>query len=332
MRILITGAAGFIGAHLADHLIAEGHEVAGMDDMSGGFWRNVNPAMDFHMLDLRDRSAAAAVVEKTAPEVLCHLAANAREGASQFQPLDVTDRNLLAYVNVLVPSIKTGVKKVVLFSSMSVYGEQEPPFDERMPRCPADIYAVNKAAMEETTEILSDVHGFQYTIVRPHNVFGERQCMRDKYRNVIGIFMNSIMRGERPFIYGDGEQERAFSYIYDSLPSFGRAVELRADLHGQIINVGGMRPITINRLAELVCRHFDGGHGVVHVEDRPREVKRAWSTWEKSVRLLGYDEKVGIEEGIRRMASWAKQLGPQDWVTDPLELVNEKTPRPWLRG
>jgi UDP-glucose 4-epimerase len=332
MRILITGAAGFIGGHLADYLIAEGREAAGIDDMSGGFWRNVNPAMDFHAVDLRDRSATAAVVEKTRPEVLCHLAANAREGASQFQPLDVTDRNLLAYLNVLVPCIKRGIKKVALFSSMSVYGEQEPPFDEALPRCPTDIYAVNKTAMEETTEILSDVHGFQYTIIRPHNVFGERQCIRDKYRNVIGIFMNAIMRGETPFIYGDGEQERAFSYIHDSLPSFARAAELRPELHGEVINVGGMRPTTINRLAELVCQHFAGAPEPTHIEERPREVKRAWSTWEKSVRLLGYEEKIGGEEGIRRMAVWAKKLGPQEWVTDSLELVNEKTPRPWRSG
>ncbi|NIM07000.1 MAG: NAD-dependent epimerase/dehydratase family protein, partial [Armatimonadetes bacterium] len=279
-----------------------GHEVAGVDDMSGGFRRNVNPAMDFHVADLRDRSAAAAVVEKTRPEILCHLAANAREGASQFQPLDVTDRNLLAYINTLIPCIKMGLKKVILFSSMAMYGEQEPPFDESMPRLPADIYGVNKAAMEQTTEILADVHEFQYTIIRPHNVFGERQSIRDKYRNVIGIFMNSIMRDEAPFIYGDGEQERAFSYIHDCLPSFARAAELRPELHREAINVGGMHPITINRVAELVCQHFEGAPEPVHIEDRPREVKHAWCTWEKSVRLLGYEEPIGIEEGIRRTA------------------------------
>jgi UDP-glucose 4-epimerase len=330
MKVLITGAAGFIGAHLADYMIAGGHEVAGIDDMSGGFWRNLNPATDFHLVDLRDRAAAAAAVEKVRPEVLCHLAANAREGASQFQPLDVTDRNLLGYLNVLIPCIKNRLKKVLLFSSMAVYGEQEPPFDERMSRCPADIYGVNKSAMEEMTEILSDVHGFQYTTVRPHNVFGERQSIRDKYRNVIGIFMNSILRGEPPFIYGDGEQERAFSYIHDCLPSFARAAELRPELHGAAINVGGMHPITVNRLAEIIRRHFNNPLEAVRVEERPREVKRAWCTWEKSARLLGYEEPIGLEEGIRRTAQWAKELGPQEWVVDTLELVNEKTPRPWL--
>lgn len=300
--------------------------------MSGGFWRNVNAAMDFHAIDLKDRERTEAIVRKIQPEILLHLAANAREGASQFQPLDVTDRNILAYLNVLVPCIKAHIKKVVLFSSMSVYGDQEPPFDEAMKRIPADIYAVNKAAMEETTEILSDVHDFQYTIVRPHNVFGERQCLRDKYRNVIGIFMNCIMRGDVPFIYGDGQQERAFSYIHDSVPSFARAAELSPELDKQIINVGGKDPMTIKQVAELVSLCFPGAPEPVHLEERPREVKRAWSTWEKSVRLLGYEEKVGTEEGIRRMAAWAKQLGPQEWVTDPLEIVNEKTPRPWLQS
>ncbi len=125
----------------------------------------------------------------------------------------------MAYLNVLVPALRAGVRKVVLYSSMAVYGDQTPPFSEEMPRRPVDVYGVNKAGMEEITEILADVHDFSYTIIRPHNVFGERQSLRDPFRNVVAIFMNRILRGEPLYIFGDGEQRRAFSYLGDALPA-----------------------------------------------------------------------------------------------------------------
>jgi UDP-glucose 4-epimerase len=264
--------------------------------------------------------------------VLCHLAANAREGASQFQPRDVCSRNLTAYINALVPCISHGLKKVVLYSSMAVYGEQPTPFSEELPRQPVDIYGVNKTAMEEITEILAEVHEFSYTIIRPHNVFGERQSLRDPFRNVVGIFMNRIMRGEPLYVYGDGEQQRAYSYIADSLPAFLRAATLDPTLDKQIINVGGKEEITVNQLVELVTAQFAGKPQVTHLPDRPREVKYAFSTWEKSAQLLGYTEPFGLREGIRRMAEWAKELGPQPWTEETLELPSDKAPIIWTQN
>jgi len=330
MRVLVTGAAGFMGSHVAEGLLNAGHEVVGVDDLSGGFRANVVAGTRFLQLDLRDSAGIERLVRDNPPEVLCHLAANAREGASQFQPRDVCGRNLMAYVNVLVPAIRAGVKKVVLYSSMAVYGEQEPPFSEEMPRQPVDVYGVNKAAMEEITEILADVHGFSYTIIRPHNVFGERQSLQDPYRNVVAIFMNRIMRGESVYIYGDGEQQRAFSYIGDSLPAFLRAVDLAPELDRQILNVGGAQPVAINELLEVVAAEFGAEPEVVHLAERPREVKYAYCTWQKSEELLGYQERFGLEEGIRRMAEWARSLGPQPWREDRLELPSEKAPHIWL--
>jgi UDP-glucose 4-epimerase len=330
VRILVTGAAGFIGGHITEGLSADGHEVIGVDDLSGGVRENVAPPAEFIELDLRDAGRTEQTVLANPPDVLCHLAANAREGASQFQPRDVCGRNLLAYANVLVPCIQAGVKKVVLYSSMAVYGDQPPPFDETMPRMPVDVYGVNKTAMEEMTEILAEVHGFRYTIVRPHNVFGERQTLSDPFRNVVAIFMNRIMRGEPIYIYGDGQQKRAFSYIYDSLPAFLRATELRPELDREIINVGGKRPVTVSRLFELVRSAFDANPEVIYLPDRPREVKNAYCTWEKSEKLLGYEERYTLEEAIRRMAAWAKSAGPQPWREEQLELPSQKAPSIWM--
>jgi UDP-glucose 4-epimerase len=321
-----------MGSHVTEGLMAGGHEVVAVDDLSGGFRRNLLPEVKFHQLDLRDGAATERVVKESSPEVLCHLAANAREGASQFQPRDVCGRNLTAYVNTLVPAIQCGMKKVVLYSSMAVYGDQEAPFDESMPRRPVDVYGVNKTAMEEITEILADVHDFSYTTIRPHNVFGERQSLQDQFRNVVGIFMNRIMRGEPLYVYGDVEQRRAFSYIGDSLPAFLRAAELRPELDHQIVNVGGERAITVNELVKIVSAEFRAEPELVYLPDRPREVKDAYSTWQKSEKLLGYEEQFGIEEGVRRMAEWARTLGPQPWTEETLELPSEKAPYIWMDG
>jgi len=332
MRIIVTGAAGFIGSHVGEGLAARGHQVIALDDLSGGFKRNLVGDVAFHQVDLRDAAATEKVICGHQPEILCHLAANAREGASQFQPRDVCARNLTAYINALVPCINHGLKKVVLYSSMAVYGEQQTPFSEDLPRQPVDIYGVNKTAMEEITEILADVHGFSYTLLRPHNVFGERQSLRDPFRNVVGIFMNRILRGEPLYLYGDGEQKRAFSYIADSLPSFLRACDLDPALDQQIINVGGIEAVTINELADLVVAQFDAKPQIKHLPDRPREVKYAFSTWEKAAKLLGYAEPFGMREGIRRMAAWAKTLGPQPWTEETLELPSDRAPVIWTQN
>lgn len=328
-KILVTGGAGFMGSHIVDMLLDKGYDVYSVDDLSGGYMRNVNLNAKFLKVDLGDVKKNEKLIAKIKPEFIFYLAANAREGASQFQPFAVTYRNFYAYINTLKNAItQRTLRKIVLFSSMAVYGNQTAPFDEAMERRPEDIYGVNKAAMERTTEILSSVHDFDYTIIRPHNVFGERQSLSDRYRNVIGIFMNKIMRKEPLLIYGDGEQVRAFSYIFDSLPCYIKCLD--DSTNSEIINIGGIEKITINKLAELVCDAMGvENYPKEYLPARPCEVKYAYCTYEKSVRLLGYKERIGYEEGIRRMAKWAKEMGLQEWVTEKLEIYSSKAPAWW---
>ncbi len=335
MRILVTGAAGFMGSHLVDSLVNLGNEVYGVDDMSGGFWRNINPKSYFTQLDLRDQTTTDNFISQARPEILFHLAADATEGRSQFTPVNCVQRNLMAYLNTLVPSIREGLKKVVLVSSMSVYGDQKPPFSEEMPRSPVDVYGVSKSSMEHITEVLADVHSFNYTIVRPHNVYGERQNIADPYRNVVGIFINALLNNKHFFIYGDGEQKRAFTNIADFTPYLLKA-GMDSRTNGEIINIGPREEVSINHLAELVLKIFyPQGTPVellpVHLPDRPKEVKEAFCTTHKAEDLLGYHTSIPLEVGLQKMVEWATVLGPQAprFLVDGLELVTDQVPISW---
>ena len=308
MRIILTGAAGFIGYHLTNALVDRGHEVFALDDYSGGYnkpkckvWR-----IDLATYDLKP-------LEEFRPEVLVHCAANAREGESVFSPEKITRQNLWAYARTLRTCIHAGnLKRVVCFSSMAVYGDQKPPFDESIPLHPVDVYGWNKAAMEGITLTMAPIHGFKIAVLRPHNVFGPHQSMRDRYRNVCAIFCNRVLKNEPIYIYSDGMQRRSFSYIDDSLDCYVRAVEGAAD--GHVVNIGGTQETTINDLTRAVLEDFGvSDHKIIHLPARPIEVQDAWTTYRKSQELLGFEERIGWREGVRRMVKWAKEQGPSSW-------------------
>lgn len=337
MRILVTGAAGFMGSHLVDSLVTNtAHEVFGVDDLSGGYLRNVHPKSHFTKLDLRNKKNVESYIAHIQPELLYYLAADATEGRSQFTPISATERNYVAYLYTLVPAIKNGLKKVVLTSSMSVYGNQQTPFSEEMPTKPEDIYAIAKTAMEQSTAILSKVYGFDYVIIRPHNVYGPKQNLSDPYRNVIGIFINCILQKKHFFIYGDGRQKRAFTYIDDFTP-YCLASGLRSNVNGEIINIGPRQEHTINEVSSIVLHTFFGSKNIpknlmpVYLDPRPQEVKEAFCTSTKAEKLLGYTTSMNLEEGVARMVKWAKSIGPQEftYLSEGLELETSKTPKTW---
>src|SRR3990167_1107436 len=281
-KILVTGSAGFIGSHIYDLLFDGGYEVYGVDDLSGGFMRNVLQKKYFTKLDLRDRVKTAAYVKKIKPDIIFHLVADATEGRSQFTPFSAIDRNIVAYLNLLVPAIKHGLKKMILTSSMSVYGAQQVPFNENMIPQPEDIYGISKMSMEKTTHVLADVYGFKYVIIRPHNVYGKNQNLSDPYRNVVGIFENRLLHGKSFYIYGDGKQKRAFSHINDIVPAMiTAAFEPKAE--HSIFNLGSDHPSTVRELADVVLEEFFAGKPVpkrlqpMFLPDLPQEVKFAYS-------------------------------------------------------
>jgi UDP-glucose 4-epimerase len=232
--------------------------------------------------------------------------------------------------NLLVAAINNNVHKFVFTSSMAVYGRQNPPFSENMPREPEDPYGISKDYCEKMLEIFSKIYGLNYTILRPHNVYGPRQNISDPYRNVLGIWINRIMKGEPPYIFGDGKQTRAFSYIGDVTPAIANS-GFYAKANNNIINVGSDEVISINDACKIVLDTMHSNLKPIYLNERSGEVKHAYCTCEKAEELLDYKTKTKLKVGIRKMVDWAKEMGPQKPTYKlPLEIT-KNAPKIWIK-
>lgn len=325
-KILVTGAAGFMGSWLVDELIKRGHSVTGVDNLLGGYERNINSQSTFVKLDLRNFDETQKLCKNI--DIIFHLAAYAAEGQSVFSPAAINDLNIAPMNNLLVAAANNDIKKFVFTSSMAVYGSQKPPFDESLERKPDDPYGVGKAYCERMLEIFGHTYDIDYTIIRPHNVYGPRQNIYDPYRNVLGIWMNRIMRSKPPIVYGDGSQTRAFSYIKDIIPCLASAAFLQA-AKNQVINLGSDEVISVNEACDLVMDVCQKRYKPTYVEERPNEVKHAYCTVQKSIDLLGYKTRHDLRSGLKEMYEWAETLGPKEpTYTLPLEIT-KKAPSTW---
>ena len=231
--------------------------------------------------------------------------------------------------NQLVSAVNNNVSRVVFTSSMAVYGDQIPPFSETLPRRPVDPYGAGKTYCETVQEIFAKTYGFEYVIIRPHNVYGPRQNIADPYRNVLGIWMNRLLRGKPPIIYGDGKQTRAFSYIGDVTPAIANA-GLFSKPVGEIINVGSDEVVTIQKACQTLLNITGSDLRPLFADERPGEVKHAYCTVAKSKQLLEYSTRFKLADGLSCMYEWARRLGPQQPTYKlPLE-INRRAPKVWL--
>lgn len=324
MKIIVTGSAGFIGSHLVDRLIKEGHFVVGIDDLSGGFVRNLNPNSVFFQIDCRNAEAVAKVFSDTKPEAVYHLAASAAENKAQFSPVDITSRNYDAFIKVLTPFIKYGGKRFIFTSSIAVYGALQTPFKETDTPGPEDLYGINKLAIEQTLKVMSKVHDFEYVIARPHNVYGPRQNMSDPYRNVVTIWMNAILKKEPFYIYGDGLQRRCFSYIDDVVEALYNCMD--EEVANMTFNVGSDKSYSLNDLM-FALSPTDKAE---YLPERPQEVKEAIADHTLAREYLKYDDKTPLAEGLAKTWEYCKAQGAQKPIYTKLEIVNEKVPKNWL--
>ena len=329
MRIFITGVAGFLGSHLADRLIADGHQVSGCDNFIGGYRDNVPAGVNFFKSDCLDRERMWELLEGV--DVVYHAACTAYEGLSVFSPYLVTLNTFQATLSMLSAAIVCKVKRFVFLSSMARYGAQDTlPFTEDMVCRPQDPYGIAKYAAELEIAELCRTHGIEYSIAVPHNIIGPRQKYDDPYRNVASIFINLMLQKRAPAIYGDGEQTRCFSFVDDVVDPLVRMGTL-PEAEGEIINVGpDQGEVTINELFKIIAGLTGFKGEPMRLPGRPREVKRASCSAEKARRLLGYEPKTTLEDGLRKMIEWIEKRGMRKFEYHlPLEIENDQTPRTW---
>ena len=304
--VIITGVAGLLGSRLADWIIENHPEynVVGIDDLSGGYIENINKKVIFLNVNLTSPSIKD-IFQQYKPKYVFHFAAYAAEGLSPFIRTYNYTNNLLPTANLVNNCINYDVKRLVFTSTMAVYGHGEGGiFHEGMKRNPIDPYGVAKAACENDIEIAGEQHGLDWCIIRPHNVYGAKQNIWDKYRNVLGIWMYYHMEGKPITIFGDGNQKRAFSYIDDSLEPLWNAA-IRPEASKQIINLGGIHEYSINEASDILYGVL-GGAEKVYLEGR-HEVHTAISTFQKSIDILGFEHKTNLKEGLTKMWEWAQQ-------------------------
>jgi UDP-glucose 4-epimerase len=307
-RVLVTGAAGFIGSHVAEGCLKLGMQVTATDDLSGGFRENVPAGAEWRQGDLRDPAFCAALFREAKFDFVYHLAAYAAEGLSHFIRRYNYQTNLVASMNLLNEAVKQEVKSFVFTSSIAVYGRNQTPMTEAMVPEPEDPYGISKYAVELDLRAAHEMFGLDYVVFRPHNVYGERQNIADKYRNVVGIFMNQALQNEPMTVFGDGLQTRAFSHVDDVAPLIARA-PLVAAARNQVFNVGADTPYTVLELAHEVARGFGVEARVTHLPAR-NEVVHAFSDHAKVREVFGPPAATDLASGIARMAGWVKARGP----------------------
>jgi len=263
-------------------------------------------------------------------EYVFHLAAYAAEGLSHFIKRFNYENNLIGSINLINASINTGVKCFVFTSSIAVYGDSPVlPMTEDTPALPEDPYGIAKLAVEQELRVCKRMFGLDYVIFRPHNVYGERQNIGDKYSNVVGIFMNQILRGEPMAIFGDGSQMRAFSYIGDVAPIIAEAIEVPG-AYNQIFNIGADQPYTVSELAEHVARAMRVELNIIHLPPR-KEVSNAYSSHDKIRQVFGNRQRYSLEEGLNRMAAWVKRYGARRSQEFEGIEVAKNFPQAWLK-
>jgi len=307
---LVTGGAGFMGSHVADHLLAMGHDVVVLDDLSGGFRENVPAGATFVQGSITDHELINRLFARHSFDYVYHLAAYAAEGLSHFIKRFNYNNNLVGSVNLLNAAINHNVKCFVFTSSIAVYGAGQSPMSEDMIPVPEDSYGISKLAVEQELRVSHEMFGLDYVVFRPHNVYGERQNIGDRYRNVVGIFMNQLLRGEPMTIFGDGTQQRAFTHIDDVAPIIASSVDIRA-ARNQIFNIGADVPHTVNDLAEVVARAMAKPCEVNHLAAR-NEVKIAFSDHSRAEQVFGKRAKTPLADGVRAMATWVREHGARE--------------------
>ena len=328
MKVFISGVAGFLGSHLADAYTHSGDEVVGCDNMIGGDLHNLPEGIEFKEADCGDVEAMKPLLENV--DLVYHCGAIATEGLSVFSPAIIAKHVYENTAGLLAASASKRVKRFVYCSSMARYGKGKAPFSEDQPADPVDPYGIAKYAGELLVRNVCQTHGMEHVIAVPHNIIGPRQKYDDPYRNVASIMINRMLQGKQPIIYGDGEQTRSFSFVQDCVDPLVKMGTLPG-LNGEVINIGpDTETVSINELARILGELLKFELHPIYVPDRPKEVKNTSCSADKARRLLGYETKVSLREGLQRMVDWIRQHGTKPFSYHlPIEIDSPLVPATW---
>jgi UDP-glucose 4-epimerase len=306
MRVLVTGGAGFIGSNLADALVAAGHDVVVLDDLSAGNKENVHAGARFVEGSITDPGV---LHEATAGvEVVFHQAARGSVPRSIEDPVASELINAVGTLQVLLAARDAGARRVVVASSSSVYGGLAPmPTVESSPLQPKSPYGVTKLAADHYTRVFPELYGLETIALRYFNVFGPRQQPGSQYAAVIPLFTDALLTGETPVVHGDGQQTRDFTFVEDVVRANLAAAS--ADASGIAVNIAGGSPKTILETLHTIA----GALGVTvepeHGPDRAGDIKASWADVTLAKEALGWVPEVPFEEGIARTVEWFRDHG-----------------------
>ena len=306
-KALVTGVAGFIGSHVAEHCLSAGMTVVGVDDLSGGFRRNVPSGVRFVQADLTDPGSIRSLWTQEGPfDVVHHLAAFAAEGLSHQARQHTYSANLLATAGLINAALNGKTRHFVFASSIAVYGTGQLPLREDATPRPEDPYGISKYACELDLQAAQETYGMDFTIFRPHNVYGERQNLADPHRNVIAIFLRQCLAGEPMTVFGDGHQTRAFTHVDDVAPLIARAPSVPG-ARNATFNIGCNEAVRVIDLAHAVAAALGIPARIRHLPARP-EVVHAVSDHGRVERVFDVHASIPLAKGLAATAIWARAL------------------------
>ena len=328
-KVVITGISGLLGSTYARYLITKGgYEVVGIDYMIGGVEGNVPEKAEYIRGDIQDTALLTEVCKDA--DCVFHTAALPYEGLSVFSPAITTNSIVSGTVSVASACLANDVRLLINCSSMARYGDQIPPFTEDMLRKPVDPYGLAKAQAEEHLELLNEIHGLNFVTVVPHNVIGKGQRYYDPFRNVVGIMINRVLQGKPIVVYGDGEQKRSFSNVYDCIEAVFKIMTSNRDIAKQVYNIGpDDNEISIKQLAYKVGHFCEKYPNLQHFPDRPREVKNAFCSSDKIRQEFNYNAAITVDQTLKDMISWIKPQVRDFEYHLPLEFTTDETPKTW---
>jgi UDP-glucose 4-epimerase len=328
MQVFISGAAGFLGSHLAEAYVGQGDHVIGVDNLIGGELSNLPEGIQFEEADCCDVATMKRLMAGS--DLVYHCAAIATEGLSVFSPALIAQHVYQNTAAMLAAAASNKVGRFITCSSMARYGDAKAPFTEQTRPQPVDPYGIAKFAAELLVKNVADTHGFEYAIAVPHNIIGPRQKYDDPYRNVASIMINRMLKGEQPIIYGDGGQKRCFSFVQDCVDPLMKMGSLPG-ISGETINIGPDEEyVSVAELARLIAELLDFPLDPIHVPERPREVRYATCSADKARRLLGYETKVSLRDGLQSIIDWIRANGTRPFQYHlPIEIDSPLVPNTW---